>query len=137
MNVSDMMTWDPVTIPQNASLSEAVVKMESIGCHHLPVISANGHVVGVITSQDCRASLETLPVSGSKRPRQQDLQEITVRDVMTPAPIIAEPDMTVGEAARLLLVNHIGCLPVMRGETLVGIITTSDILMAFIKLTKY
>ena len=53
---------------------------------------------------------------------------------MTPAPIIVEPNTPAAEAARLMLVNHIGCLPVMRSETLVGIITKSDILMAFMNI---
>jgi CBS domain-containing protein len=53
---------------------------------------------------------------------------------MSPAPIIIEPDSSVEEAARLMLTHHIGCLPVMRGETLVGIITTSDLVIALINL---
>jgi acetoin utilization protein AcuB len=52
---------------------------------------------------------------------------------MTPAPIIVEPDTSAAEAARLMLVNQISCLPVMRGETLIGILTSSDIFMAFIR----
>jgi CBS domain-containing protein len=55
---------------------------------------------------------------------------------MTPAPIVVEPEMDADEAARLMLTNHIGCLPVMRSETLVGIVTTSDMLVAFMNLYK-
>jgi predicted transcriptional regulator len=52
---------------------------------------------------------------------------------MTPAPIIIEPHAPVVQAARLMLVNHISSLPVMRSETLVGIVTKSDILVAFMR----
>ena len=55
---------------------------------------------------------------------------------MSPAPIMIEPDATATEAARLMLTHRIGCLPVMRGETLVGIITRSDILIAFMTLQR-
>jgi predicted transcriptional regulator len=51
---------------------------------------------------------------------------------MTPAPTVVEPGTSADEAARLMLMHEIGCLPVMRSETLVGIITRSDILLAFI-----
>jgi len=73
------------------------------------------------------------------RARWQDEElanHLPVRAIMTPAPIIVEPNTSADEAARLMLVNHISCLPVMRGETLVGIITTSDILMAFMTMHK-
>jgi acetoin utilization protein AcuB len=53
---------------------------------------------------------------------------------MTPAPIVVEPDASVVKAAQLFLNHRISCLPVMRDETLVGIITTSDILVAFVRL---
>jgi predicted transcriptional regulator len=59
-----------------------------------------------------------------------------VRSVMTPAPIVIEPDAPVHEAARLMLAAYIRCLPVMRSETLIGIVTTSDLLIAFMNLDK-
>ena len=61
---------------------------------------------------------------------------VEVRAVMTSAPIIVEPSAPAEEAARLMLQHYISCLPGMLGETLVGIVTDSDILMAFIKLAK-
>jgi CBS domain-containing protein len=55
---------------------------------------------------------------------------------MTPAPIVVEPDAEAVEAARLMLNNHINCLPVILGETVVGIVTTSDILIAFMEVDR-
>jgi CBS domain-containing protein len=132
MNVEDMMTARPITIYQTGTLHHALDAMARIGCHHLPVLSAEGHIVGIITDTDCRRAISMLPVE--MQGQQGSARDLLVRNFMTPAPIIVEPDMAVAEAARLMLTHHVSALPVMRSETLVGIITTSDILMAFIKL---
>lgn len=136
MNVAEMMTAHPVTIGQSETLHQALAAMARIGCHHLPVLSREGHIVGIITDNDCRRALK--PDNSRPQPEDEEvmLQRLLVRSYMTPAPIIVEPDMAADEAARLMLTQHVSCLPVMRGETLVGIITTSDILMAFIRMHK-
>jgi len=76
-------------------------------------------------------------LSDTKAPENSSLvNTLRVSHSMTPAPIIVEPDAPAHEAARLMLEHVIGCLPVMRGETLVGIITRSDLLMAFMHLSQ-
>jgi CBS domain-containing protein len=136
MNVADMMTGKPVTIFQHEPLRHALAAMAKIGCHHLPVLSREGHIVGIITDNDCRRALKRPEGHTGEWDEDAAADRLLVRTVMTPAPIIVEPDMSADEGARLMLTNHVSCLPVMRGETLVGIITTSDILMAFIKMHK-
>jgi CBS-domain-containing membrane protein len=64
------------------------------------------------------------------------VERIIVRDVMTTAPITISDLSSTYEAARLMLLHHIGCLPVMRDETLVGIITRNDLLMAYVQLGR-
>lgn len=68
---------------------------------------------------------------------ETEAYNLLIGTIMTPAPIVTEPDAFVSEAARLMLTYHINCLPVMRGETLVGILTSSDILTAFVKARSY
>jgi CBS domain-containing protein len=136
MHVLDIMTEKPVTIGLDNTLRDALETMERVGCHHLPVVSNNGHLVGIVSDRDCRRALNS---PYTMRERWQDdalVNAILVRVMMTPAPIIVEPHTPAEEAARLMLTHHIGCLPVMRSETLVGIVTTSDILMAFINMQK-
>jgi len=73
------------------------------------------------------------------RERWQDeklIDSVSVRAIMTPAPIVIEPNATVDDATRLMLDHRISCLPVMLGETVVGILTTSDILAAFLELSR-
>lgn len=133
MTVADFMTRDPRTIQQDSTIYEALALMEEIGCHHLPVMSDDHHLIGVLTAHDCHFSLN-LPYTARDQWRTHpQAQQTQVRSTMTPAPIVVEPNASAAEAARLMLVNQISCLPVMRGETLIGILTSSDIFMAFIR----
>lgn len=58
----------------------------------------------------------------------------TARDIMTPDPITVGPDASVTEAAHLMVDNHVGALPVLEGERLVGIVTEGDLIMQDVKL---
>ena len=136
MVVADIMTSDPVTIRPDQTLHNAIELMQQVGCHHLPVISSNGHIIGIITEKDCRVALRIPHLPSEAIEPDSAARQATVRSWMSPAPIIVEPDTPVQEAARLMLAHAVSCLPVMRGETLVGIITTSDILAAFIRMSN-
>jgi acetoin utilization protein AcuB len=136
MNVADMMTARPATIHQDESLHQAIEAMGRIGCHHLPVVSNDTHIVGVITEADCRRGLKAATIPPTSPDKEEAARHLLVRNFMSAAPIIVEPDMPADEAARLMLAHHVSCLPVMRSETLIGIITTSDILIAFIRMSK-
>jgi acetoin utilization protein AcuB len=136
MNVSDVMTAQPATITSNAPLKQALDIMHQIGCHHLPVLSAEKHLIGVVSINDIQRALGEPIKPDSPMLKASLAGVLRVSMIMTPAPIIVEPDAPAQEAARLMLKHFIGCLPVMRGETLVGIITRSDLLMAFMALSE-
>lgn len=104
---------------------------------HLPVMSKQGHLVGVLSDRDCRHALNS-PFIMRERWQDEDLTiRVKIRNVMTPAPIVVEPDASAEEIARLMLNHRIGCLPVMRVETLVGIVTRSDVLVAFMNIHRH
>jgi IMP dehydrogenase/acetoin utilization protein AcuB len=136
MNVSDIMTAKPATILQDDSLDAALELMDQVGCHHLPVLSSDGHLVGILSDRDCRKALN-LPLIRRDHWKDHGMTEQTsIRSLMSPAPIVVEPSAPAEEAVRLMLVNRIGSLPVMRSETLIGIVTKSDILLAFMRLSQ-
>jgi acetoin utilization protein AcuB len=136
MNVSDMMTRNPVVIRSTNTVREALETMEQAGCHHLPVLSAEKHLVGIITARDCRLALSLPDIVREYWQEDELATRLLVRSVMSVAPTITVPDATAKEAARMMLDNYVSCLPVMRGETLVGIVTVSDILVAFTKMRE-
>jgi CBS domain-containing protein len=141
MIVSEFMTHNPVTIGRNATISDALETMAGAGCHHLPVLDTEGHLIGIISDCDLYRALEKTAraAAGDGSEARYDVSPtpiLAVHDVMTPAPIVIEPNASAGDAARLMLSHHIHCLPVLRGETLLGIITCSDLLITFMNLTQ-
>lgn len=133
MNVSDMMTPKPVTIRLHSTLREALELMDRSKCHHLPVLSSDNHLIGIVSDRDCRTALNSPHILRERWQDEELVNRLQARAIMTPAPIVIAPDAPAEDAAKLMLENGISCLPVMRDETLVGIVTRSDILRAFIQ----
>jgi acetoin utilization protein AcuB len=120
MLVRDRMHKNPVTVTLQDNLAMAHEKMITGQFRHLPVVY-DGHLVGILTDRDLRHY-----VGIEARTR--------VGTAMTEDPLTISPMSTVEEAARLLLLRQIGGLPVVEEGKLVGIITTSDVLQAFLDL---
>jgi CBS domain-containing protein len=136
MYVSDIMTAKPVTIHQDQTLRQALELMESHNFRHLPVLNSDNQLVGIISDRDCRMALNSPYIMRERWQDEALADQLRVRTMMTPAPIVIEPEAEADEAARLMLNNRVSCLPVIRSETLVGILTTSDILAAFMNIYK-
>jgi len=112
------MTKDPVTVTGEDLLIQARLKMQKGGFRRLPVVS-DGQLVGIITDRDMREHAGYL-----------DRTEVAA--AMSKKPITVTPATTVEVAAQRLLKQKIGGLPVVEDGHLVGMITTSDILQAFL-----
>ncbi len=136
MNVSDLMTAKPLSIHQNGTLRQALELMENNHFRHLPVLNSDGQLVGILSDRDCRTAINSPHILRERWQDEELIETLRARALMTPAPIVIEPDAEADEAARLMLNNHISCLPVILGETLVGIVTTSDILVAFMEMYR-
>jgi acetoin utilization protein AcuB len=122
-----MMHAPVVTIPPGASLQEACNLFSSHGFRHLPVVDGE-RLVGVLTDRDLRWATSAL----CPEPRKLDEP---VHTAMSRQPITIDPLDPVEDAARIMREHKIGCLPVMDGSTLVGILTGMDILDTLIRLT--
>lgn len=117
MLVRHRMSQNPVTITPEDSLAAAQQKMQAGQFRRLPVIE-DGKLIGIVTDRDIRQHL--------------GMEDRTrVNSAMTERPSTVSPHMTVEEAARIMLTNKIGGLPVVEDGKLVGIITTSDVMQAF------
>ncbi len=132
MYVREIMTPRPVTITAGQSLAEALEKMKVKQCKHLPVISDDGHVIGILSDRDCRSALASPYTLNEDYNSDELARTLPVRKAMSFAPITTQPDTLVADAAQLMLDQNISSLPVMIGETLLGILTTTDIMRAFI-----
>jgi acetoin utilization protein AcuB len=136
MNVIDVMTAHPITIRSEQPLGDALELMERHHIKHLPVVNGRQHMLGIVTDMDCRHALNSPFIRRERWQNEALIKYVLMRSIMSPAPIVIEPDAPAVEAVRLMLSHNIGCLPVMRGETLIGILTRSDILIAFMTLQR-
>ncbi|HTO12234.1 MAG TPA: CBS domain-containing protein [Candidatus Binatia bacterium] len=136
--VGDVMTKAPMTIDPQAPLGTAVAVMRERGLRHLPVVDDAGQLLGVVTDRDLRgaafapALAEYLPdeARGRLRGLATALDDVRVRDVMTWGAMTIGPGAPVAQAAAVMTTARIGCLPVIDGGRLVGIVTEHDALKA-------
>ncbi len=127
--VRDVMEEKVVTISVGDRLSTFEDIMTLGGVRHMPVVRA-GRLVGVVSERDLlRASLSSL--DPRRQERRAFLEAIDISQVMSAPPVIVDADAPVEEAARVMADNKIGCLPVLRGEELVGMLTETDLLRYF------
>jgi acetoin utilization protein AcuB len=125
--VSDMMRSPVTVIPASAPLGEAHAIFQARGFRHLPVVD-QGRLVGVLTDRDLRFAMSTL----CPTPRTAG---DPVSLAMSSPVLTADPLDPVEDAARIMRERKIGCLPVVDGTELVGILTGMDLLDALMKLT--
>jgi acetoin utilization protein AcuB len=127
MDVTSIMSKDPITVTPTMPVADARKLLDTEDIRHAPVLS-EGRLVGVISDRDLYPTeAELTPVfqgSGETAVR-------TVQDVMHGQFTTVSPDDTVITAAVDFSVEKIGCLPVMRDEDLVGILSEMDMLLAF------
>lgn len=125
--VREIMQTKIVTVGVTERLSTVEDIMTLGRVRHMPVVHG-GKLVGVLSERDLlRASLSELGVSGTEA-RRAFLHAIEIAQVMSSPAITIDPDASIPLAARLMADHRIGCLPVIEGEALVGLITETDVL---------
>ena len=134
MIVRELMTGAVITAPPWMPILEARNLMIKERIRHLPVRAPGGELLGMITDRDIRLNLPSQATSLSVWEIKHLLSKLTVDEVMTQAVITVGPDRPALEAARLMMEHQIGALPVEDGGCLVGIVTETDLLRAFIRM---
>lgn len=115
------MIKDIITISPKATVEEALQLMKVHSIRHLPVIEED-KLVGLVTESSLRPYLTA------------DKLTLPIKEVMIINPIVIDPETSIDEAARIIYKYKIGGIPVINQGKLVGIITVTDILEAFIEL---
>ncbi|MBI9083438.1 MAG: CBS domain-containing protein [Desulfobacterales bacterium] len=121
MKIVDLMIPDPITITAKASIQDAIEVMKTNSIRHLPVVSREGKLVGLLTLADLKQGLIPAMVA-----------DVTLADLIIQNPIVVGPDDDIETAARLIYKHKIGGMPVVTKGRVVGILTETDILRAFI-----
>lgn len=131
------MQYAPLTGRPDDLVSQAQHRMHNTDVHHLPIVAADGMLLGLLSDRDLRqAGASTLPpLSRYEAPLQ--LMTMLVKDIMRTDVTTVGSEATLADAGQLMLEHKIGCLPVLHHDrTLVGIVTVTDLLRIVFELWK-
>lgn len=134
MFVSRSMNRKVVAVKQEMSLLEAKELMHEKGIRHLPVVSEDNRLVGIITDRDLRSALPLHLFKAGGDPKQvKAFEHLKVADIMTADPMTIQPTHTIQDALLLIQEKKVGAFPVVdENGKLTGILSTRDLLRAFI-----
>ena len=134
MLVRDRMTPNPVTIAPDASFTHAfrIIREKEIG--YLPVVDKKGKLVGIVAQRDLLHASPSSATTLNVFEISSLLGNLQVKEVMSSPPITVPDHTPIEEAAWAMVENEIGCLPVLRGDDLVGVITDTDIFKTFVEI---
>ncbi len=124
MHIKDIMSREVVVIDKDQNIHDALKIMKKRKISKLPVINTNGdnkkELVGIITEKDIALRL------GSSRYGNLAPSHFHISTVMSPDPITVESSVNIGAAAKLMIENRIGGIPVVDNEEITGIVTKTD-----------
>jgi CBS domain-containing protein len=127
MQVSEVMATDVVTVGRNDDLRLVDDIMAERHIRHIPV-EEDGAIVGLVSQRDVfRAQMSSTMGYGEKGQRAY-LHSILVKEIMVHPVITIAPEAPVTEAIDLIVEKGIGCLPVVQGQQVIGIVTKTNLL---------
>jgi CBS domain-containing protein len=149
----DVMSPDPIVVGDDLTAAEVVERLREYEISGAPVKDASGRLVGVISLADlARSASEDADLARDRsspdfylrgweeRFNPEDLEQLhvegegrRVRDLMTPALYTVDEDASVAEVASLMVTTHLHRVLVTRGEAVVGIISTLDLLKLLVE----
>jgi len=132
MLVKDFMTPNPEVVTPEITVPEAAQIMKKGGFRRLPVVKED-RVVGIVTDRDLKEAMPSDANSLSIWELNYLISKLTVGEIMTRNPITVSDTLPLQAAAKLMLEHKVGGLPVEREGRLVGIITVTDVLRAFLQ----
>jgi acetoin utilization protein AcuB len=134
MRVQDIMTTGPITVPGEMPVLDARQLMLKHRIRHL-LVTDGRKLLGIVTDRDIRLNLPSPATSLSVWEVNYLLARLTVDSVMTRTVITVDSERDAVEAAALMLDHKIGALPVIDNGIMVGIVTETDVLRAFVAMT--
>jgi len=134
MYVSDWMTKKVYTVSQDDYLSDAITLMREKGVKHLPVVKGD-KLKGILSDRDIKEYSPSKATTLDIYELHYILANTKIKDLMKTRVLTTAPDVPVEEAAMVMLDKNVGCLPVIDGGCLAGIISDKDIFHAMVDIT--
>jgi acetoin utilization protein AcuB len=126
----DVMSSPVATLPRDATIAQAWYFVQSREVRHVPIVDEGGTILGVISDRDLLRDAVSDAITDGSKP----LSERLVRDLVSSRLLTAGPDTDISQIARVLCEEHVGSLPIIdEQQTLVGLVTRSDILKAIVE----
>ncbi|WFS64068.1 CBS domain-containing protein [Pseudodesulfovibrio thermohalotolerans] len=136
LKVKDLMSSPVFSLKENDSLHTARELMDLQRIRHIPIVTVDNAFTGLITHRDI-LSATISKLAGLDPETQKEIDSgIPIREIMRADIVSVEPETSLKDAARLLLNNKYGCLPVVENSGLVGIVTEADFLRLTINLME-
>ena len=134
MLVEQRMSRDPITVSPDDTLARALQLTRTHRIRHLPVVGGDGRLAGILSDRDIRLAMPS-PLTVEDAERADFLERTPVAAVMIRRVVTTEPGEPIENAAKQLYQHRIGSLPVVDGGgRLLGILTETDILHAFVQI---
>ena len=134
MLVKERMSHPVVTIHPELPIMEALNLMKKEHIRRFPVVDKRGRLVGIVSEQDLLQAAPSSATSLSVWEVNYLIGKIIVKRVMTKDVITITEDTPLEEAARIMVDNKIGGIPVIRKRQVVGLITETDLFKIFLEL---
>lgn len=134
MIIERRMTRNPVTATPDMSVAEASAIMKREKVHRLPVLDKDKKLVGIISEKDILYASPSPVSSLSIHEMAYLLSQLTVKKLMTRDVVTISKDITVEEAARLMVDQDLSSLPVLEDGKLIGIVSKSDLFKILLEL---
>ena len=134
MFVSRSMTRKVITIDENTNILDAKKKMAEHRIRHLPVVTKDHRLCGIVTDRDIRSAMPSSVLDEPDRDAAcARLAKIKVAEIMTKNPVTLSPQHTLQDALLLIQEKKVGACPVVDEQgVLKGILSTRDLIRAFI-----
>ena len=134
MLIRELMVPNPAVLRPSMPMPDALMLMKEKKVHQMPVVDDHGTLVGIIAETDLHNATPSAATTLSYWEIPCLLAKITVEMLMVKDVVTVTEETPVEEAARVMADRNIGCLPVMNGKILIGLVTQNDIFRAFMEL---
>jgi acetoin utilization protein AcuB len=132
MKVKEIMVKEVATLDVNDELSLANDIMRLGRIRHLPVVDG-AKLVGIISERDLFRSSLAQALGYATEDTRDVMKRLRIKDIMVTKVLTVSPEDGVCRAVRLMVDKKIGCLPVVEGGRLVGLLTETDVLVQYLK----
>jgi CBS domain-containing membrane protein len=133
--ISEVMNTELHTLEPDDTLHDARLLMQREHIRHVPVVAEHNRLIGMVSQRDVLAAADSTLIVDPEDPDAKE-EHVALSSIMTQDVLTTDEHASLRGVALHMQRHKIGCLPVLREETLVGIVTDSDFVSIAINLLE-